>query len=61
MKPVYVDFRKTLTYHGEDIFEIVKTKTNKYYMVDSKTSKIVANTKGQILKVIKEWGLENLK
>lgn len=47
-----IAFEKILTYKNEDIFKLVKTKTNKYYLIDLKTNQIVANTKKDILKKI---------
>ena len=52
MKQIYVDYEKIITNNGQDIFKMVKTKTNKYYLVDLKTSKVIANTKKQILNEI---------
>lgn len=56
MEEIKEAFRKQLTYKGEIIFELVKTKINRYYLVDYKTKKIVAKNKNEILQKIKEWG-----
>lgn len=61
MEIVKIDFEKYLQHNGQDVFKIIKTKTNKYMLVDLKTNKIVASTKNEILKRIKEWGEENEK
>ena len=39
----------------EIIFELFKTKNNRYYLVDYKTKEIVAENKNEILQIIKEW------
>ena len=54
-----IDFEKYLQHNGQNVFKMIKTKTNKYMLVDLKTNKIVATTKNEILKRIKEWGDEN--
>lgn len=51
-----VDFEKFITYKDEKIFKLVKTKTNKYMLIDCKTKKILATTKKNILKEIKDYG-----
>ena len=56
MNPLNIDFEKYLQHNGQNIFKIIKTKTNKYMLVDLKTNKIVATTKSEILDRIKEWG-----
>lgn len=56
MNSLNIDFEKYLQHNGQDIFKMIKTKTNKYYLVDLKTNKIVATTKGEILQRIKEYG-----
>ena len=58
MKDINIDFEKYLQHNGQDIFKMVKTKTNKYYLVDLSNNKIVATTKRQILERIKEWKQE---
>ena len=59
MKQIYVDYEKIITNNGQDIFKMVKTKTNKYYLVDLKTSKVIANTKKQILNEIIKYKLNS--
>lgn len=59
MKEIYVDYEKIITNNGQDIFKMVKTKTNKYYLVDLKTSKVIANTKKQILNEIIKYKLNS--
>lgn len=59
MKEICVDYEKIITNNGRDIFKMVKTKTNKYYLVDLNTSKIIANTKKQILNEIVKYKLNN--
>ena len=59
MKQIYVDYEKIITSNGQDIFKMVKTKTNKYYLVDLKTSKVIANTKKQILNEIIKYKLNS--
>lgn len=61
MNNINVSFRKYITYKGENIFEMIKTKTNKYYLVDCKTNNIVAYNKKEILDKIKEYGSRWLK
>ena len=56
MKEIKVAFRKELKYKGEIIFELFKTKNNRYYLVDYKTKEIVAENKKEILQIIKDWG-----
>ena len=51
-----VAFEKFITYKGENIFKLVKTKTNKYMLIDCKTKEILATTKKNILKEIKDYG-----
>ncbi len=60
MKDINIDFEKYLQHNGQDIFKMVKTKTNKYYLVDLSNNKIVATTKRQILERIKEWKQEEI-
>jgi geranylgeranyl pyrophosphate synthase len=55
-KQLNIDFEKMLTHNGKDVFRMIKTKTNKYILIDCKTNKIIANTKNEILKAIKEFG-----
>ena len=57
-KEIKVAFRKKLIYKGQIIFELLKTKTNRYYLVDYKTKEIVAENKNEILQKIKDWGGE---
>lgn len=59
MKQICVDYEKIISNNGKDIFKMVKTKTNKYYLVDLNTSKIIANTKKQILDEIIKYKLNN--
>lgn len=61
MKQLNVAFEKYIVYKGQNIFKMIKTKTNKYMLVDCKTNKIVAITKNEILKRIKEWGADNIE
>ena len=56
MNSLNIDFEKYLQHNGQNIFKMVKTKTNKYYLVDLKTNGIVATTKEEILQKIKEYG-----
>ena len=56
MNSLNIDFEKYLQHNGQNIFKMVKTKTNKYYLVDLKTNMIVATTKSEILQRIREWG-----
>ena len=58
MNSLNVDFEKYLQHNGQNIFKMVKTKTNKYYLVDLSNNKIVATTKSEILQRIKEWGVK---
>ena len=60
MKDINIDFEKYLQHNGQDIFKMVKTKTNKYYLVNLSNNKIVATTKRQILERIKEWKQEEI-
>jgi len=53
---INTDYEKILTFEGIDVFKMIKTKTNKYYLIEIETGKIVANTKKGILQKIKEWG-----
>lgn len=53
-------FSKFITHNNKNIFKLVKTKTNKYYLTDCETNKIVATNKRNILLKIKEWGEKNL-
>ena len=55
MNSLNIDFEKYLQHNGQDIFKMVKTKNNKYYLVDLKTNMIVATTKSEILQRIREW------
>ena len=55
-----ISFEKYITHNNKNIFKLVKTKTNKYYLVDCETNKIIANTKNEILLRIKEYGMKNL-
>ena len=59
MKQIYVDYTKYITHNGKDIFKIVKTKTNKYYLVDLKNNQVVAHTKKEILQKIVEYKMKN--
>ena len=52
MKEICVDYVKYITKNGKDIFKIVKTKTNRYYLVEIETGRVLANTKRQIIKEI---------
>ena len=61
MKQIYVDYEKFITHNNENIFKMVKTKNNRYYLVDLSTNNVIAQTKKEILKAIKKWGDENLK
>jgi hypothetical protein len=62
MKQISVDYIKYITHNGTDVFKMVKTKTNKYYLVDLKTNKIIANSKKEILqKIIEYKKMEELK
>jgi hypothetical protein len=62
MKQISVDYIKNITHNGTDVFKMVKTKTNKYYLVDLKTNKIIANSKKEILqKIIEYKKMEELK
>ena len=55
MKTIYVDYVKYITKNGKDILKIVKTKTNRYYLVEIESGHVLANTKKQILKKIIEY------
>lgn len=55
MKQINIDYIKYIAHNGIDIFKMVKTKTNKYYLVDLKTNKIIANSKKEILQKIIEY------
>ena len=55
MKQINIDYIKYITHNSTDIFKMVKTKTNKYYLVDLKTNKIIANSKKEILQKIIEY------
>lgn len=55
MKTIYVDYVKYITKNGENILKIVKTKTNRYYLVEIKTRRVLANTKKQILKELVKY------
>ena len=55
MNSLNIDFEKYLQHNGQNIFKMVKTKTNKYYLVDLKTNKIIANSKKEILQKIIEY------
>ena len=57
---IKIMFSKFITHNNKNIFKLVKTKTNKYYLTDCKTNKIVATKKSEILLKIKEWGEGNL-
>lgn len=55
-----IAFSKFIIYNNKNIFKLVKTKTNKYYLVDCETNRIVATKKSEILLKIKKWGEGNL-
>lgn len=55
MKPLNIAFEKYLQHNGQNVFKMIKTKTNRYMLVDLKTNKIVATTKSEILQRIREW------
>lgn len=59
MSQINVDFEKYITHNGKDVFKMVKTKTNKYYLVDLKTKQIIAHTKKEILQKIVEYKMKN--
>lgn len=56
---VNVDFEKDLTHNGKNVYRMIKTKTNKYYLVDLATNRIIANTKREILNIIYDFGIKN--
>ena len=58
MQEIKIDFEKYIYDKDEIIFKMIKTKTNKYYLIDYKTKKIIANTKKEILEKIKEYKLK---
>lgn len=51
-----IAFRKTISHNNKEVFELIKTKTNKYMLIDCKTKKILATNKKDILKEIKRYG-----
>lgn len=55
-----VDFEKIIYKKEEPIFKLIKTKTNKYYLIDIKTSNIVGTNKKTILKKIYEYNLATI-
>ena len=55
MKEIKVDFEKYIYDKDEKIFKMIKTKTNKYILIDCKTKQIIANNKNEILMRIKEY------
>ena len=57
---INIAFSKFITHKNKNVFKLVKTKTNKYYLVECCTNKIVATNKRNILLKIKEWGEGNL-
>lgn len=57
---INIDFIKYIEYKGQNIFKLIKTKTNRYYLTECQTNKIVATTKRQILRVIKDYGIKNI-
>ena len=59
MKSLNIDFEKYLQHNGQNIFKMVKIQHNGqniFKMIKTKTNKIVATTKSEILQRIKEWG-----
>lgn len=58
MQEIKIDFEKYIYDKDKIIFKMIKTKTNKYYLIDYKTRKIIANTKKEILEKIKEYKLK---
>lgn len=62
MSEINIAFEKYITHKGENIFKLIKTKTNKYVLIDCKTKEIVATNKNNILYKLKEYGnINNLK
>lgn len=59
MEEVNIDFKKYITHNDKNRFKLIKTKTNRYSLVDCETKQILATTKREILKVIKEYGIKN--
>ena len=53
-----IKFEKYIYDNGKEVFKLIKTKTNRYYLVDCNTKKIVASNKKEILEKIVEYKKE---
>lgn len=56
-----IDYKKNIYENDEPIFELLKTKTNKYYLLDYKTKEFLTSGKNNILKYIYDYKKQSLK
>lgn len=56
-----IKWKKQIPYKGQNIFELICTKTNRYYLIETSSHRIVATVKNRILYVIKYVGLFGYK
>lgn len=54
-----IDYKKNIYEKGTPIFELLKTKTNKYYLLDYKTREFLTSGKNNILKYIYNYKKNN--